>query len=209
MKNDGPDLAFLTVAAINAGATEAIVISARDIVVEDRVALKCRFGCDEYGKRWTCPPVVPTVEEFRRMLNDYQHAILIKFTSLAVADEEIAGCLLRCQYDPALGQDLKEKSSKFWSDWKEDQRRVHLAVLELERIAFASGFTFATGFISGPCSLCEKCNVTAGKCLHPTMARSAEHAVGVNMKKTAEKAGIPLAFPFRGKPEPMALLLVD
>jgi predicted metal-binding protein len=104
---------------------------------------------------------------------------------------------------------LKEKSAKFWSDWRGDQSRVHLAVLELERIAFDKGFTFATGFISGPCSLCEKCNVAIGKCLHPTMARAPEHAVGVNMKKTAEKAGIPLTFPFRRRPEPMALLLID
>jgi predicted metal-binding protein len=41
------------------------------------------------------------------------------------------------------------------------------------------------------------------------MARCPEHAVGVNMKKTAEKAGIPINFPIKGSPEPTALVLID
>jgi predicted metal-binding protein len=208
LKNEG-EFDFLKTLALNLGATEARVISAEDIVVENRVVLKCRIGCDDYGKKLTCPPFTPKVDEFRKMLRDYQHAMIVKFKSPAEADKDTSRNLLRSQYDPTMSRDLREKSSRFWSAWKNDKKRILLAVLELEKAAFNKGYTFAVGFTSGSCGLCQKCNVQTGTCLHPTMARCPEHAVGVNIKKTAEKAGIPLSFPIRGKPEPTAMLLID
>ncbi len=200
---------FLRTLALNLGATEARVIPAGAVVVENRVVLKCRFGCDDYGKKLTCPPFAPKVDEFRKMLKDYKYALIVKFKSPAEADKDVSRSLLRSQYDSNMSRDLREKASKFWSDWKNDKKRILLAVLELEKAAFNEGYTFAVGFTSGSCGLCEKCNVEAGICLHPTMARCPEHAVGVNMKKTAEKAGMPMTFPIKGKPEPTALLLID
>jgi predicted metal-binding protein len=41
------------------------------------------------------------------------------------------------------------------------------------------------------------------------MARYSEDAVGVNVKKTAKNAGIPVTFPFEKSPESFALLLID
>ena len=72
-----------------------------------------------------------------------------------------------------------------------------------------SGYTLALVFVGGPCRLCETCNVKAGICIHPTRARIPQHAVGINMKKTAERAGMPIRFLAAGHPEPMAILLVD
>jgi len=200
---------FLRVLALDLGAVEAKVIPASDIVVENRVVLKCKVGCDDYGNKLTCPPFTPTVDEFRKMLKEYRYALLIKFKSQAVIDEDAAKSFLRCQYDPNISKQLKEKASKFLSDWKNDKKRILLAVLELEKTAFNKGYSFAVGFTSGSCGLCEKCNVETGSCVHPTMARYSEHAVGVNMKKTAEKAGMPITFPIKGRPEPTALLLID
>jgi len=200
---------FLRTLALNLGATDARVIPAEDIVVENRVVLKCRVGCDDYGKKLTCPPFTPKVDEFRRMLKDYKHALIVKFKSPAEADADVSRSLLRSQYDSTVSKELREKASKFWSDWQSDKKRILLAVLELEKAAFNEGYTFAVGFTSGSCSLCEKCNVQTGICLHPTMARCPEHAVGINMKKTTEKAGMPIAFPIKQKPEPTALILID
>ena len=208
MKNEG-EFDFLRTLALKLGATEARVIPAEEIVVENRVVLKCRVGCDDYGKRLTCPPFTPKVDEFRKMLKDYKYALIVKFKSPAEADGDVSKNLLRSQYDSTVSRDLREKASKFWSEWKGDKKRILLVVLELEKAAFNRGYTFAVGFTSGSCSLCEKCNVQAGICLHPTMARCPEHAVGVNMKKTAEKAGIPITFPIKERPEPTALILID
>ncbi|MGA3192451.1 MAG: DUF2284 domain-containing protein [Candidatus Bathyarchaeia archaeon] len=200
---------FLRTLALNLGATEAKIIPAGAVVVENRVVLKCRFGCDDYGKKLTCPPFTVKVDEFRKMLKDYKYALIVKFKSPAEADKNVSRSLLRSQYDSTMSRDLREKASKFWSNWKNDKKRILMSVLELEKAAFNKGYTFAVGFTSGSCGLCEKCNVEAGICLHPTMARCPEHAVGVNMKKTAENAGMPITFPIKGKPEPTALLLID
>jgi predicted metal-binding protein len=71
------------------------------------------------------------------------------------------------------------------------------AVVKLEKAAMSKGYTLAVGFISKSCELCQKCNVETRICIHPTMARYSEDAVGVNMKKTAKNAGISVTFPFQ------------
>jgi predicted metal-binding protein len=200
---------FLRMLALDLGAVDAKVIPTSEIVVENRVVLKCRVGCDDYRKKLTCPPFTPTVDEFRKMLKEYSYALLIKFKSQTTISEEAAKNFLRCQYDPTIGEKQKEKVQKFLSDWRKDKKRILLAVLELEKTAFIKGYTFAVGFTSGSCILCEKCNVEMGNCIHPTMTCLPEHAVGVNMKKTAEEAGILLTFPVKGRPKPTALLLID
>lgn len=53
------------------GASNVRLIQAADIVVEDRTVLKCIFGCNGYGSR-VCPPFVPAVDEFKKMLADYE-----------------------------------------------------------------------------------------------------------------------------------------
>ncbi|AKB50669.1 hypothetical protein MSBRW_1416 [Methanosarcina barkeri str. Wiesmoor] len=59
------------------------------------------------------------------------------------------------------------------------------SMLELEKTVFNESFTFAVAFVNSSGRLCEKYNVEKGICIHLNMARSPEHAVGSNMKKTA------------------------
>jgi predicted metal-binding protein len=62
------------------GAKNVRLFPAADIVVEDRTVLKCIFGCNGYGSRvW--PPFIPTVEEFKKMLADYELALLVEWKS--------------------------------------------------------------------------------------------------------------------------------
>ena len=63
-----PSFAYLCDAARSLGAADAKVIPAADIIVKNRVSLKCRAGCIGYGKKLTCPPFVPTPDEFRKTL---------------------------------------------------------------------------------------------------------------------------------------------
>ncbi len=82
-------------------------------------------------------------------------------------------------------------------------------VLKLEKEAAKEGYLLAVGLVSGACQLCEKCDVEKGICIHPTMKRYSEEGVGVNVKATAEKAGIKFNLPFNKNPETFALLLID
>jgi predicted metal-binding protein len=200
---------FLEKLALKLGAIEAKVVPVSDIVVENRVVLKCRVGCPSYDNKLNCPPYVPSVDEFRKMLKEYRYALLVKYKSKAETDEDVGESLLKCQHDPSVIEHLKEKASKFLDDWKEDKKQIHQTSLELEKAAFNRGYTFAVAFSTGSCSLCEKCNIEGGKCIYPTRVRLPEHAVGVNIKKTAENAGMEIYFPFKKKPYPIALILID
>ncbi|HEX3001468.1 MAG TPA: DUF2284 domain-containing protein [Methanoregula sp.] len=200
---------FLVEKAKELGAAEAKVIPASDVVVENRVPLKCRAGCIGYGKKLTCPPYVPTPEEFRKILSEYRYALLVKFISPAEAEPEIICSIYRYWLDPAAPADKKEQAGQFWKDHFNGTGTFAPLMLELERTAFNAGNPLALAFINGSCRLCETCNVKAGICVHPTQARIPEHAVGVNMVKTAKKAGMPIRFPVQGHPELMALLLID
>ncbi|WP_321508092.1 DUF2284 domain-containing protein [uncultured Methanoregula sp.] len=208
-ENEPGDFTFLVQAARSLGAADVKVIPASDIVVENRVPLKCRAGCIGYGKKLTCPPYVPTPDEFRKILSEYRHALLVKFISPANADPDVICSIYRYWLDPDAPADKKESATQFWKDHFNGTGAFAPMMLELERVAFNAGNPFALAFINGSCRLCETCNVKAGICIHPTQARIPEHAVGVNMVKTAKKAGMAIRFPVQGHPELMALLLID
>ena len=42
--------------AVELGALEAKLMDTEQIVFDPRSFLKCRFGCNRWGKFWTCPP---------------------------------------------------------------------------------------------------------------------------------------------------------
>ncbi len=200
---------FLEKMALKMGAIDTKIITVDDVCVENRVTLKCRAGCVAYGKKLTCPPYVPTANEFKDILNEYKYALLVKFKSPAKADRETICSIYKNWLDPDTPEDLKNKADTFWNDYFDYSQDIHNIMLELEKAAFNKGYTFALAFVNGSCRLCDVCNTKNGICIHPNMARIPEHAVGINMKKTAEDAGMEIQFPFSGHPEPMTILLVD
>lgn len=59
------------------GATDAKIISTKNVVTAEWVRWKCQYGCGLYGQHLTCPPYSPTPETTRKVLNEYQYAILV------------------------------------------------------------------------------------------------------------------------------------
>jgi predicted metal-binding protein len=203
------DFDFLRKLSLELGAADARIISSDKIVIEDRIVLKCKTGCTDYGRTLMCPPYTPTAEEFRKIAREYGYALFMKFQSKAEADAEIAKYLSKTETDPALTTEIREKVNKFWAAWKEDKRQMLSVIVDLEKAAMRKGYPLAIGFVSGSCYLCEKCNLETRVCSHPTLARFSEDAVGVNVRKTAQNAGIPVTFPFEKNPESFALLLIE
>jgi predicted metal-binding protein len=65
--------------ALELGATEAKLIDTRQIVFDPRSLFKCRFGCNRWGRFWTCPPhLALSQEEFRQAFAQYSQALIIK-----------------------------------------------------------------------------------------------------------------------------------
>ncbi|MFA6332158.1 MAG: DUF2284 domain-containing protein [Methanoregula sp.] len=201
---------FLTGRAMKAGAADARIIPANEIVVEDRVREKCRTGCFEYGKHLTCPPYTPEVEDFRRSLGEYQYAMIVKFRSEAEFPEEIRYSLMQIMIDPVAKKETKESAITFLTAFVHEGNRLHMIMLDLEKTAFNAGYPFALATVFGPgCRLCETCNIAGGQCNRPTMKRHCPEGLGINVVKTAEHAGMPIQFPAPHNPERVAVLLIE
>jgi len=208
-ENDLVAFDFLRKLALESGAADAELVTTDKVVVEDRVVLKCKVGCTNYGKTLACPPYTPSAEQFRRIVGEYSYALFMKFKSGAEGDAEVAKYLSKADSDPSVPIDVKEKLKKFWSKWNEDKKKMLETVVGLEKAALSKGYPLAVGFVSGYCQLCEKCSLDPKTCAHRDLARISEEAVGVNVKSTAKNAGIEVSFPFEKSPESFALLLID
>jgi predicted metal-binding protein len=162
---------------------KAYFLKAEDIPVENRIALKCAYGCRGYGKRLSCPPYVMSVDEFRKVIEEYKSALLL-------VDE----------YDTSGIQDILEA----WSELRKDSFHK---MFELEQEAFREGFTFAHLLRPGSCNECEICNLE--KCVKPEMRRFAPEAVGINIQKAMEEAGLTLEFCKPEKTSCIGILLLE
>ena len=75
--------------AVALGASEAKLMDTKDIIFDPRSFLKCRFGCNRWGRYWTCPPNLDiSPEMFMEGFDRYSQAIVIKAS------------------DPKVGQDV-------------------------------------------------------------------------------------------------------
>jgi predicted metal-binding protein len=172
----GKALAEIGQALLAGGACAIKLIDVDDIVIDERVRLKCQIPrCDSFGKNLMCPPHVPSVASFREALSRFSRALLIQVSAPLdqnPADRPSAGVFA------AAG-------------------KLHDLVNLAEKRAFEKGFRFATGLIGGCCRLCETCvAVEAGQaCRFPFKARPSMEAMGIDVVATAEKASLPMGFP--------------
>ena len=75
----GKDYEALIDKSIELGAIEAKLVPSTEIVFDDRAFLKCRFGCNRWGKYWTCPPNLElSREQFMTAFEKYEQSIFIK-----------------------------------------------------------------------------------------------------------------------------------
>lgn len=162
---------------------KAYYLNTGEIPIENRIALKCAYGCKGYGKRLSCPPYIMSIDEFRKVMGEYNSALLL-------VDE--------C--DTSEIPDVLEA-------WGEIRKDSFHKMFELEQEAFREGFTFAHLLRPGSCNECETCNLE--KCVKPEMRRFAPEAVGINLHKAMENTGLTLEFCKPEKTTCIGVLLLE
>jgi predicted metal-binding protein len=158
------------------GASAVKLIHVSEIVIDERVRLKCQIPlCDSYNKNLMCPPFVPSVAFFREALSRYTRAILIQVT--APLPEAITDSSCADVYAPA--------------------KKLHELVNLAEKWAFDYQFRFATGLIGGCCRLCDECVAAKNGrfCRYPFKARPSMEAMGIDVVDTVSHAGLSTRFP--------------
>jgi predicted metal-binding protein len=157
------------------GATDAKVITADMVIIDERVRMKCSYPkCMFYGTNAHCPPHAMDLEEVRKVVGKYRYGL---FTKVNVPTDQFAG--------PAVIR----------NSTKTGFARTHDLVTKIESAAFYDGYHFALGFACGPCKavFCptEPCSAlaTGSPCRHPSRARGAMECAGMDVFTMAAKAG--------------------
>jgi len=177
------------------------------VAVEERVTLKCRFGCPHYGRGHACPPRVPSPAEFRRVLGEYHYALIAAFPSAALLTGAESRSLQRTRADAKADAAAKERVEHFYRDWERSKAVAFEAIMTLEREAFNAGEPLALALRPSRCTLCAECNVDR-PCLNPTRLRFSPEAVGVNLAETCRRAEMNLVFPFDKNPSHIGMVLL-
>ncbi len=163
------ELETLKTSAMGAGATHVARIRADEIVVRDDLARLCREGCGNHGQSASCPPHVAGPGGFRKMLEQFRQAFVVRMEVPVESLYSIAS------------QDLF--------------RLLHEVVAAIEKSAKDLGYTRAQAFAGGPCKqlFCREqpdcARIAGGACRHPDIARPSMSGFGIDVAKLSQKAG--------------------
>lgn len=156
--------------ALNWGATDAAVISASEILIEDRFASFClEPRCDAYGLSGGCPPNVSGPDGFRELVKDYSHALVFKI--------EVPSEILLSHQRQEIFQLLHEAASG------------------IEQEAVRMGYSRSRAFAGGACKnlFCTdhaNCRVLSGdRCRNPGKARPSMSGFGIDVTRLMKSAG--------------------
>lgn len=170
-------LARLVQTALDMGATDARILPADRIVVDEKLAEKCSNPkCMNYGLSKSCPPNVAGPRAFKKQLETFTQAVFFKI--------EVPSEILYSTQNLELFQLLHETAAG------------------VEQAAIEMGFTRAKGYAGNSCKMvfCHdhlECRALHGdgQCRHPDRARPSMSGFGVHVGKLYEAAGWPTKHP--------------
>ncbi len=173
--------------ALGLGAADAKIITAGNVLIDERVLAKCIYPkCPRYGTNANCPPHAMGLDLVRKVVNNFRYAIFFK---LEVPVAEVVG----------NDADAATKASS--------TRKNHEIVAKVEAKAFYDGYYLALGFAGGSCKTiyCQNSDCSAlipGKgCRNPLRARSSMESVGMDALAMAARAGWDI-YPIGGASSP-------
>jgi predicted metal-binding protein len=165
--------------ALASGASQAAIVPAGAVQVDERVRLKCLVPrCLRAGETPNCPPNAPDLDLVRRAFARFSWAILFKCDVGPLED-----------YAPRRGQTEAEKRRVL-----SYHRPSSDVVYALEGQAYKDGYHLAMGFGGGSCKdyLCQGnlCQfLDSGRCRFPHRSRPAMEAMGIDVLGLVRKVG--------------------
>lgn len=156
----------------------------QQLMPSESIRLKCQVPlCEYYAVCKVCPPNIPSVEEFRKVLKDYTQCFLVVF------QEDI------------------ENIEHYRHDFRAELKLAE-AVSELEKTAFVHGNYMAFGLTVGGCKWCADCTLPGEPCRHPFQARPSPEGFGIDITRLAREVGVSVEWPPRKTINFIGLLLL-
>jgi predicted metal-binding protein len=160
--------------ALKLGATDAKVLPASHVRIDERVPMKCRVPlCFGYNTSANCPPHAMKPAKLREAVKNYRCAVLLRL--------EVPPPVIVRNRETVL-----ERAGAY--------RKMFELVGAVESMAFYDGHYLAAGFAAGSCksTFCHKqeCAVLKGeRCRNELRSRSSMEAVGIDVFRLAADAG--------------------
>jgi len=163
------DLELYRQLAVSQGASDASVITADQILLDERVSLKCIYPrCPVYGTCANCPPYTPSSERMRDVLRSYHVAL---FFRISIPSEAL-------------------------TDGDGEYKLLGLTIVsDIESRAYYDGYYLSLGFSGASCksTLCpdEPCSAVlpGTSCRHPYISRASMHGTGMDAFRMAVRQG--------------------
>lgn len=148
------------------GLTHAHELDMKALVFMPEIKAMCNAErCEHYGKSWSCPPAVGSVEEIAKKVRDYSYGLLVQ--TVGKMDDVF-------DFDTMQNTALQHQKN-FFSLIK-DLRETYPEVLPMG---------------AGTCSLCKKCTYPDEPCRYPDDMITAMEAYGLWVSKVCELSGMP------------------
>lgn len=130
----------------------------------DKVRYVCSQECEMYGKSWSCPPAVGSVEECKKRCSEYQGAFV--FTTIAEVEDMM---------------DLKLMLNT---------RIEHEKITREIKTIFTEKCSSVLVLSTESCALCETCTYPENSCRFPDQMFPCVESYGILVTELAEKLGI-------------------
>ncbi len=127
------------------------------LIFDPRSAAMCKYGCTRFNAKATCPPNVPDIVSYKRMLSAYSWFYVI-------------------------GRRYPYSDSYFSKHWRTySTNEIHSVLLKKELELFKQGEVYAKAFIGGSCKVCPEGHCRPDRCNVPSRGRVPLEATGVNV----------------------------
>ena len=136
------------------------------IIFKESVKLNC-FYCENYNKKWTCPPRIPDFN-YAKIISEYYNKIVIEYTA---------------NIDDDTFENVRYKSTN----------HVHSILLKLEKYLWDNDYPMAVSFIGGGCKLCKN-GCSENNCRNKSVSRIPIEATGISVIETLKEIDIHMTF---------------
>ena len=139
--------------ALVSGFTHAVPLDTTTISLKQEVRDMCKNGCQQYARRWSCPPGCGSLNELREMICHYKKGILVQ-TVTELEDEFDWDGMIKAQ--------------------NRHQEHFHLF---LEKLCAFNPEFLPLG--TGCCMICKTCSYPDAPCRFPQKRISSMEACGM------------------------------
>ncbi|KPK99057.1 MAG: hypothetical protein AMJ95_01180 [Omnitrophica WOR_2 bacterium SM23_72] len=178
------------------GASRAYLIDPKEIPITWKASLlclDCNVSKNFLMKRWSCPPYSPLLEKTKKILSDYNDALVVNIEAKFWPLTNHSYNTLNPFYQIAQ----KIFCHYYW-------RKLHFIMLQMKWYLSQEYDVFSWG--SSPCHGCFKCSYPF-RCRKSKLFLFSPEASGIDLYSLAKRLGLPIEIPPRNKIQLLSLLV--